>query len=116
MFLFSRRENLSAVNIPPISAEDTEEASPAPPANALGLFRRVDPMPTGNSTHAAGHGLSPMAASWLLDGVDLFELLTHKVKNSYLRCSYKWSFHCMYGQTCTKYIDILCVGTRPRCC
>jgi hypothetical protein len=46
-------------------------------------------MPTGSSTHAAGHGLSPMASSRLLDGVDLFELLTHKVKNSYLRCSYK---------------------------
>jgi hypothetical protein len=29
----------------------------------------------------------------LLDGLDPFELLTDDVKNSYLRCSYKWSFH-----------------------
>jgi len=29
----------------------------------------------------------------MLDGLDPFELLTDEVKNSYLRCSYKWSFH-----------------------
>jgi hypothetical protein len=29
----------------------------------------------------------------LLDGLDPFDLLTDEVKNSYLRCSYKWSFH-----------------------
>jgi hypothetical protein len=47
-------------------------------------------LPTGN--HAAHHA-SPNAASSLLDGLDPFELLTDEVKNSYLRCSYKWSFH-----------------------
>jgi hypothetical protein len=37
---------------------------------------------------------SPNAASLsLLEGVDPFDLLTDEVKNSYLRCSYKWSFH-----------------------
>lgn len=46
-------------------------------------------MPNGFSpTNAA----SPSAAS-LLEGLDPFELLTDEVKNSYLRCSYKWSFH-----------------------
>lgn len=29
----------------------------------------------------------------MLEGLDPFELLTDEVKNSYLRCSYKWSFH-----------------------
>lgn len=47
-------------------------------------------MPTG--TNAAAYA-SPSAASALLDGLDPFELLTDEVKNSYLRCSYKWSFH-----------------------
>jgi hypothetical protein len=44
-----------------------------------------------NGSNAASHG-SPSAASSLLD-LDPFELLTDEVKNSYLRCSYKWSFH-----------------------
>jgi len=35
----------------------------------------------------------PSNASSLLEGLDPFELLTDDVKNSYLRCSYKWSFH-----------------------
>lgn len=43
-------------------------------------------------THAAPP-LSPSAASSLLDGLSPFDLLTDEVKNSYLRCSYKWSFH-----------------------
>lgn len=52
------------------------------------------PVPTGNNAAAATH-ISPTAASaaQLLDGLDPFELLTDEVKNSYLRCSYKWSFH-----------------------
>jgi hypothetical protein len=32
-------------------------------------------------------------AASLLEGLDPFDLLTDDVKNSYLRCSYKWSFH-----------------------
>ena len=51
-------------------------------------------MPSGLSpTNAAAQALSPSAASSLLDGLDPFDLLTDEVKNSYLRCSYKWSFH-----------------------
>ena len=47
------------------------------------------------SPTAASAAPSPNAASWssLLDGLDPLELLTDEVKNSYLRCSYKWSFH-----------------------
>lgn len=48
-------------------------------------------MPNGN--HAASHASPTAASSSLLDGLDPFELLTDEVKNSYLRCSYKWSFH-----------------------
>jgi hypothetical protein len=36
---------------------------------------------------------SPAAAATLLESLNPFELLTDEVKNSYLRCSYKWSFH-----------------------
>ena len=53
-------------------------------------------MPTGNHAAAATPThVSPTAASAaaVLDGVDPFDLLTDEVKNSYLRCSYKWSFH-----------------------
>jgi hypothetical protein len=63
------------------------------------LFRRHDDagVPnglSGTSPTAGPHGASPNAASLsLLDGLDPFELLTDEVKNSYLRCSYKWSFH-----------------------
>ncbi|KAJ4377532.1 hypothetical protein N0V83_000357 [Neocucurbitaria cava] len=51
-------------------------------------------MPTGFSpTNAAAQPLSPSAASSLLETLDPFDLITDEVKNSYLRCSYKWSFH-----------------------
>jgi hypothetical protein len=45
-------------------------------------------LPSGITAPTVG---SPSAAS--LEGLDPFELLTDEVKNSYLRCSYKWSFH-----------------------
>ncbi|KAF2743605.1 hypothetical protein M011DRAFT_213963 [Sporormia fimetaria CBS 119925] len=35
----------------------------------------------------------PASTASVLDGLDPFTLLTDDVKNSYLRCSYKWSFH-----------------------
>jgi hypothetical protein len=38
--------------------------------------------------------VSPNAAALsMLEHLDPFDLLTDEVKNSYLRCSYKWSFH-----------------------
>jgi hypothetical protein len=77
-----------------------------PPAGAIisgatppqALFRRQDVgVPSGFSGlhHTPpSAALSPNAASpTLLEGVDPFDLLTDEVKNSYLRCSYKWSFH-----------------------
>jgi hypothetical protein len=36
---------------------------------------------------------SPASAASYLETADPFDLLTDEVKNSYLRCSYKWSFH-----------------------
>lgn len=47
----------------------------------------------GSEPTAAASALSPAAAASLLDSRDPFELLTDEVVNSYLRCSYKWSFH-----------------------
>lgn len=43
--------------------------------------------------------------SKILAGVDPFEYLTDEVKNSYLRCSYKWSFH---------HIPNLLIGMREK--
>lgn len=91
----------------PRPAEDTGSAASPSINGALAaninaqhvLFRRNDAaVPTGLSGHsptnAAPHNHSPNAASLsLLDGLDPFDLLTDEVKNSYLRCSYKWSFH-----------------------
>ncbi|KAL5117337.1 hypothetical protein ACEQ8H_004782 [Pleosporales sp. CAS-2024a] len=93
----------------PRAAEEPGEASPgtaghaanntnATPHHGHGTHRRLDAgVPTGFSggQSPAGHAApSPNAASpSLLDGLDPFELLTDEVKNSYLRCSYKWSFH-----------------------
>jgi hypothetical protein len=53
-------------------------------------------VPTGESPNAALYAPSPSGSASqaaLLDGLDPFDLLTDEVKNSYLRCSYKWSFH-----------------------
>ncbi|CAA9965981.1 Fungal-trans multi-domain protein [Pyrenophora teres f. maculata] len=78
----------------PRLSEDAGETPPSNPASATSIARhssRNDAhVPTG--TNAAAYA-SPSAASALLDGLDPFELLTDEVKNSYLRCSYKWSFH-----------------------
>ncbi|KAM6527710.1 hypothetical protein FALCPG4_008759 [Fusarium falciforme] len=45
------------------------------------------------------------ARSKTLAAVDAFEFLTDEVKNSYLRCSYKWSFH---------HIPNLLIGIREK--
>jgi hypothetical protein len=87
----------------PRPSEDAPETSPdtgTPRANGAGaqqaLFRRHDVgVPSGFSGQSPTNAApSPNAASLsLLDGLDPFDLLTDEVKNSYLRCSYKWSFH-----------------------
>ena len=85
----------SAIHRKPKRPRPSEETSGATPpgasAGATPLYRRNDaPLP---SPLAERPPLSPSAASSLLDRLDPFDLLTDEVKNSYLRCSYKWSFH-----------------------
>lgn len=91
----------SAIHRKPKRPRPSEDASETPPSNTAdpsavapqqALYRRH--MPTGFSpTNAAAQPLSPSAASSLLETLDPFDLITDEVKNSYLRCSYKWSFH-----------------------
>ncbi|USP79670.1 hypothetical protein yc1106_06944 [Curvularia clavata] len=95
----------SAIHRKPKRPRHSEDAGDTPPSHtnapqsttlvaAQQGGRNDVPVPTGNNAAAATH-ISPTAASaaQLLDGLDPFELLTDEVKNSYLRCSYKWSFH-----------------------
>lgn len=51
------------------------------------------PNSTSTASKQSQSHTSPSSTSSPLDGLDPFELLTDEVKNSYLRCSYKWSFH-----------------------
>jgi hypothetical protein len=56
--------------------------------------RRAAGVPSDLSGHSPTNAASPNAAALShLEGLDPFDLLTDEVKNSYLRCSYKWSFH-----------------------
>lgn len=48
---------------------------------------------SGGAPTASSATLSPAATASLLDSLDPFDLLTDEVVNSYLCCSYKWSFH-----------------------
>lgn len=100
----------SAIHRKPKRPRPSEDLGDTPPGIAKhaanyatptqSLYRRNDVgVPNGfsgvQSPTAGNAAPSPNAASWssLLDGLDPFELLTDEVKNSYLRCSYKWSFH-----------------------
>lgn len=97
----------SAIHRKPKRPRISEDAGNTPPSQPgvnpqPAAYRRHDApaMPNGFSgvngqspTNAALHA-SPTAASLhILDDQDPFDLLTDEVKNSYLRCSYKWSFH-----------------------
>lgn len=78
-------------DLPDAPLTSNNHASPTNTTHALAPNRRNDaPASNGSPTNAA---LSPSAASSILDRLDPFDLLTDEVKNSYLRCSYKWSFH-----------------------
>lgn len=80
----------------PRPSEETPDATPpGASAGATPLYCRhaENPNPNPHPLAAPPSPLSPRAASSLLDGLDPFDLLTDEVKNSYLRCSYKWSFH-----------------------
>ncbi|KAF1940342.1 hypothetical protein EJ02DRAFT_445510 [Clathrospora elynae] len=74
----------------PRPSEDAGETPTPLPASSTVV---APPRAPGNSTVVRRDDASPSAASSLLDGVDPFGLLTDEVKNSYLRCAYKWSFH-----------------------
>jgi hypothetical protein len=93
----------SAIHRKPKRRRPSEDTTPthalsansATPQHAL-LRGRDAGVPTGFSGHSPTNAArSPNAASLsLLEGLDPFDLLTNdEVKNSYLRCSYKWSFH-----------------------
>ncbi|KAF2713458.1 hypothetical protein K504DRAFT_368934 [Pleomassaria siparia CBS 279.74] len=73
-----------------VNANANQNQGPEP------AYRRIDAASGSgiSPTHAAHHP-SPnyLSSASLLEGLDPFELLTDEVKNSYLRCSYKWSFH-----------------------
>ncbi|KAF2870387.1 fungal-specific transcription factor domain-containing protein [Massariosphaeria phaeospora] len=77
--------------------EDSGSTPPSSGGHAVSqpppTYRRSE-APTAALSPAAPpqHG-SPISTASLLDGVDPFDLLTDEVINSYLRCSYKWSFH-----------------------
>lgn len=86
----------SAIHRRPKRPRPSEETSGATPPGASTTTTAASPYRQRDAhlpspTNAAP--LSPSAASALLDGLDPFDLLTDEVKNSYLRCSYKWSFH-----------------------
>ena len=87
----------SAIHRKPKRPRPSEDAGETPTSNnssttvvAPHQGRNDAHLPNGNN---AAQQASPNTASSLLDGLDPFELLTDEVKNSYLRCSYKWSFH-----------------------
>ncbi|KAH8722872.1 fungal-specific transcription factor domain-containing protein [Phaeosphaeriaceae sp. PMI808] len=92
----------SAIHRKPKRPRPSEGTGDTPPTAYQHVVGRSDAgMPNGFSgqspTNAASQGPSPNTAaaspSTLLDGLDPLDLLTDEVKNSYLRCSYKWSFH-----------------------
>lgn len=82
-----RQDSISGTTPPSLAA-----SASAPPAVYHGRADRKGP-PNGISPTNAANTNSPNSTASLLDGLDPFELLTDEVKNSYLRCSYKWSFH-----------------------
>lgn len=86
----------SASGAPLLGVHQAHVRSPVPGAGQAAASYRRNDAPNGISPSAAvGQHSSPNSSSAAspLDGLDPFELLTDEVKNSYLRCSYKWSFH-----------------------
>ncbi|PVH91630.1 hypothetical protein DM02DRAFT_620416 [Periconia macrospinosa] len=94
----------SAIHRRPKRPRQDSDYAANPPSAALSPLNGTAGLPTAmtpgstNATNAASRLSQPSptaAASPLgkLEGLDPFDLLTDEVKNSYLRCSYKWSFH-----------------------
>ncbi|KAF2263127.1 hypothetical protein CC78DRAFT_581882 [Lojkania enalia] len=88
-----KRPRQDSGSTPPSTTTSTAAVPPPQPTS----FRRSEHLPTGSAhtspNNAAPHSASPKSTTSILDGLDPFDLLTDEVKNSYLRCSYKWSFH-----------------------
>ncbi|KAH7159578.1 fungal-specific transcription factor domain-containing protein [Dactylonectria estremocensis] len=113
----SKRKCIHSGGPPCTRCRDRGDECIFPPKGTSFIFRRPRPDRTrdaGDPSGLAGamsqlHG--PRPDEWLesrtknLAGVDPFEYLTDEVKNSYLRCSYKWSFH---------HIPNLFIGIRER--
>jgi hypothetical protein len=79
---------------PGTSPDTSAPAANGSPSAQQALFRRAAGVPNDFSGHSPTNAASPNAAALsMLEGLDPFDLLTDEVKNSYLRCSYKWSFH-----------------------
>jgi hypothetical protein len=77
----------------PRPSEDVDTASPQAPSAVTATPPRRD-----DAHVTSGHGGpdavgTPSSASSVLSRLDPFDLITDEVKNSYLRCAYKWSYH-----------------------
>jgi hypothetical protein len=81
----------------PRPSEGVDSASPQPTALASSATatptHRNDAHVTSGIGGAGGEAAGTPSASLSLFRLDPFDLITDEVKNSYLRCSYKWSFH-----------------------
>ncbi|KAF2635631.1 hypothetical protein P280DRAFT_473727 [Massarina eburnea CBS 473.64] len=78
----------SAIHRRPKRPRQESEADGTPPSACITPLQGPLRVPTAVSPQN-----SPPNAAATLEGLDPFDLLTDEVKNSYLRCSYKWSFH-----------------------
>ncbi|KAF2009702.1 hypothetical protein BU24DRAFT_428592 [Aaosphaeria arxii CBS 175.79] len=88
------RQESSSITTPPGASSAVTPTQPPGSGHQASVFRNDAPTGTTTSpTNAVAHTPNASSTASLLDGLDPFELLTDEVKNSYLRCSYKWSFH-----------------------
>ncbi|KAM5358962.1 hypothetical protein ACJZ2D_014856 [Fusarium nematophilum] len=118
----SKRKCIHSGGPPCTRCRDRGDECVFPPKGTSFIFRRSrlerqgrDPESAGVGAGAVGGGGQQLhgarSEEWLaarsrsLSTVDPFEFLTDEVKNSYLRCSYKWSFH---------HIPNLLIGIREK--
>ncbi|KAF2199572.1 hypothetical protein GQ43DRAFT_398433 [Delitschia confertaspora ATCC 74209] len=64
-----------------------------PPHSVAQSSYRASEAPGGTSPSNTASQAQANVTGATLEGLDPFDLLTDEVKNSYLRCGYKWSFH-----------------------
>ncbi|ORX94888.1 fungal-specific transcription factor domain-domain-containing protein [Clohesyomyces aquaticus] len=87
-----KRPRLDSASTPPSATPGHTGAHQAAAAFHNGRSDAPNGISPANAA-ASSTMQSPNSTSSVLDGLDPFDLLTDEVKNSYLRCSYKWSFH-----------------------